>query len=161
MSRSDETLLEVGRIVKAHGIKGELAVVFTSNTPERAAVGMTFTTDKGELTIRTSRPHQQGYVLAFEGISDRNEAERYAGVTLRAPRLELDDDDDVIWIDELFDAVVETLDGIRRGVVVEVMANPASDLMVLDTGHLVPLTFVTSYEPHARVIVDTPDGLFE
>ena len=159
MPGSDDSLLEVGRIVKAHGIRGELAVVFTSDRTERTQPGTVFHTDKGTLTLRSCRPHLQGYVMSFEGVSDRNAAERLHGLTLRAERLDVHDD--VIWIDELFDAVVVTTDGIERGVVVEVMDNPASDLLVLDTGHLVPLTFVTSYEANARIFVDAPDGLFE
>jgi len=159
MPGSDDSLLEVGRIVKAHGIRGELAVVFSSDRPERTVPGTVFHTDKGTLTLRACRPHQQGYVMSFEGVSDRNAAERLHGLTLRASRLEVDDD--VIWIDELFDAVVVTTDGVERGVVVEVMDNPASDLLVLNTGHLVPLTFVTEYEANTRIVVDAPDGLFE
>ena len=159
MSGSDDSLLEVGRIVKAHGIRGELAVVFTSDRTERTQPGTVFHTDKGTLTLRSCRPHLQGYVMSFEGVSDRNVAERLHGLTLRAERLDVDED--VIWIDELFNAVVVTTDGIERGVVVEVMDNPASDLLVLDTGHLVPLTFVTSYEANARIYVDAPEGLFE
>ena len=42
-----------------------------------------------------------------------------------------------------------------------VEANPASDLLVLDSGALVPLTFVTSVDPNVRVDVDVPEGLFE
>jgi len=159
MPGSDDSLLEVGRIVKAHGIRGELAVVFSSDRPERTVPGTVFHTDKGTLTLRACRPHQQGYVMSFEGVSDRNAAERLHGLTLRASRLEVDDE--VIWIDELFDAVVVTTDGVERGVVVEVMENPASDLLVLNTGHLVPLTFVTEYEANTRIVVDAPDGLFE
>ena len=49
----------------------------------------------------------------------------------------------------------------RRGVVVGVEANPASDLMVLDSGALVPLTFVRSVDANVRVDVDVPEGLFE
>ena len=44
---------------------------------------------------------------------------------------------------------------------VEVEANPASDLLVLDNGHLIPLTFVTEIEPNVRLDVDVPEGLFE
>ena len=67
----------------------------------------------------------------------------------------------VIWIDQLFDAEVVDADGVHRGVVVDVEANPASDLMVLDTGALVPLTFVVSVEANSRIDVDVPEGLFE
>jgi len=77
---------------------------------------------------------------------------------LAAPRL---DDESVIWIDQLYDAEVFDAEGIRRGVVVGVEANPASALLVLDSGALVPLTFVTTVEPNVRIDVDVPEGLFE
>jgi 16S rRNA processing protein RimM len=43
---------------------------------------------------------------------------------------------------------------------VAVVANPAADLLELDTGALVPSNFVTSIEGDS-VLVDTPDGLFD
>ena len=49
----------------------------------------------------------------------------------------------------------------KRQVVVGVEANPASDLLVLDSGALVPLTFVTTVEANVRIEVDVPEGLFE
>ena len=48
-------------------------------------------------------------------------------------------------------------DGVRHGTVVTVLDNPASDLLELDSGRLVPLTFVVSHEP-GRVVVDVPPG---
>lgn len=160
MSASDDSLLEVGRIVKAHGIRGEVAVVLTSNRSERTEPGSVLHTDRGPLTVRSSRPHQAGFVIAFEGVNDRNAAERLHGLTLRAPRLDIEDED-IIWIDDLFGAIVVTSDGVERGVVVEVMENPASDILILDTGFLVPLTFVVEMEANTRIVVDVPEGLFE
>ena len=77
---------------------------------------------------------------------------------LSAPRL---DDESVIWIDQLYDAEVFDAQGVRRGVVIGVEANPASDLLVLDSGALVPLTFVTNVDANVRIDVDVPEGLFE
>ena len=71
------------------------------------------------------------------------------------------EDDGVIWIDELFGAQLYDQTGVLRGRVVEVEANPASDIMVLDSGALVPLTFVTRVEANVRVDVEVPEGLFE
>jgi 16S rRNA processing protein RimM len=45
--------------------------------------------------------------------------------------------------------------------VVGVEANPASDLLVLDSGALIPLTFVTTVDANVRIDVDVPEGLFE
>ena len=42
-----------------------------------------------------------------------------------------------------------------------VEANPASDLLVLAGGPLIPLRFVVSTEPGVRVVVDIPDGLLD
>ena len=47
------------------------------------------------------------------------------------------------------------------GTVVSVEANPASDLLVLDGGALIPLRFVVGNEPGVRVTVDVPDGLLD
>ncbi|NBV26559.1 MAG: 16S rRNA processing protein RimM [Actinobacteria bacterium] len=160
MDAGDRSLLEVGRIVKAHGIRGEVAVRLTADIPERVTPGSVFQTTRGPLTIERSKPFQQGYIIAFAGIADRNEAELLRGLLLKAEPLDLDDDD-VIWIDDLFNAVVVSTDGIERGRVIEVEENPASDLLVLDSGALIPLTFVVEVEPNERIVVEAPEGLFE
>ena len=51
--------------------------------------------------------------------------------------------------------------GTELGTVTGVEANPASDLLVLDGGGLIPLRFVTGSEPGVRVTVDIPDGLLD
>ena len=51
-------------------------------------------------------------------------------------------------------------DGIDRGTVVEVMDNPASDILVLDTGSLVPLRFAT-WDGPGKLVVDAPEGLWD
>ena len=160
MDAGDRSLLEVGRIVKAHGIRGEVAVRLTADIPERVTPGSVFQTTRGPLTVERSKPFQQGYIIAFAGIADRNEAELLRGLLLKADPLDLDDDD-VIWIDDLFNALVVSTDGVERGRVVEVEENPAADLLVLDSGVLIPLTFVVEVEPNERIVVEVPEGLFE
>ncbi len=72
----------------------------------------------------------------------------------------IDDDDDVLWVHELVGREVVLVDGTRVGVVTEMEANPASDLLVLDTGALVPVVFITGTDD-GRVTIDPPDGLFD
>jgi len=72
-----------------------------------------------------------------------------------------EEDDDVIWIDELFDAQVVSEDGQVFGTVVSVEENPASDIMVLDNGFLVPLAFVVEVVANERIVIDPPEGLFD
>lgn len=129
----------------------------TSDRVERTAVGSVFATARGPVTVVASRPHQGDWIVAFEGVADRNQAETMRGLVLRAEPI---DDPDALWVHELVGARVVEVDGTERGVVTAVEANPASDLLVLDSGHLVPLRFVTGTEP-GRITVEVPAGLFE
>jgi len=71
------------------------------------------------------------------------------------------DDPDALWIHELIGAQVEDVTGRVLGTVDSVEANPASDLLVLDGGALIPLRFVVANEPGLRVTVELPDGLLD
>jgi 16S rRNA processing protein RimM len=132
-------------------------VRLTTDRSERVDVGAVLHSDRGELVVRASRPHQRDWIVAFDGVVDRNQAETMRGLVLRAEPL---DDPDALWVHDLVGSRVVETDGTDRGVVTAVEANPASDLLVLDTGHLVPLRFVTVTEP-GRLTVDVPAGLFE
>jgi 16S rRNA processing protein RimM len=150
--------LEVGRIVKSHGLRGQVVVDLWSDRVERLEPGSELETPRGTLTVVAAAAHQDRFLVSFEGVTTRDAADRWRGVVLSAAPLE---DESVIWIDQLFGAEVVDVAGVVRGTVVEVEANPASDLLVLDTGVLVPLTFVTLVEANRRVVVDAPEGLFE
>ncbi len=150
--------LEVGRIIKAQGLKGQVLVDLWTDRAERLSVGAELLSERGALTVRAAAAHQHRFIVTFDRITTREEAERWRGVVLSAHRL---DDESVIWIDQLYDAAVYDVAGVLRGVVVGVEANPASDLLVLDSGALVPLTFVTAVVANTRIDVDVPDGLFE
>jgi 16S rRNA processing protein RimM len=158
VSAVERPTLEVGRIIKAQGLKGQVLVDLWSDRTERLAPGSELLTERGPLRVTASIAHQQRFIVTFEGLDTREKAEQWRGVVLSAPRL---DDESVIWIDQLYEAEVYDADGVRRGVVVGVEANPASDLLVLDNGALVPLTFVTTVEANIRIDVDVPEGLFE
>ena len=151
-------LLQVGRITKAHGLRGEVVVVLTSDRDERVAAGSVLDTDRGPLTVVASRPHQDRWIVSFRGVGRREDAELLRGTELRAEPLE---DPDVLWVHEVVGCTVRTVDGVDRGVVEAVMDNPAADLLVLDTGALVPVVFVESGPDDGVIVVDTPDGLFE
>ena len=69
--------LVVGRIGRAHGILGEATIEVQTDDPEiRFKVGNKLTLDDGrQLTIRSSRWHNQILLLAFDGVADRNQIE--------------------------------------------------------------------------------------
>lgn len=150
-------LLEIGRIAKPHGVRGEVVVELTTNVADRLAPGTRIESDRGPLVVVTSRPHQGRHLVVFEGCASREAAEALRGVVLRAEPI---DDPTRLWVHELIGSVVRDAEGPERGKVVEVQANPASDLLVLDDGALVPLTFVVSWGD-GEVVIDPPAGLFD
>lgn len=152
-----EGLLEVGFIGKAHGLNGDVSVKLVTNRLERVDTGSVLQTDNGPLTVTRSRPHQERFLVKFEGVDGRNAAEALRGVVLFAAPIA---DEGELWVHELVGALVVDQDGVERGIVEAVQANPASDLLVLDAGHLVPLGFVVS-SGDGRVLVDVPAGLFD
>jgi len=143
--------------VKPHGLKGEVVVELTTNRTERVAPGTVLATDRGPLTVVRSSPFQNRWIVQFEGVASREDADALRNVVLRAEPLE---DPDALWVHELIGAVVVDTAGTELGRVDAVEANPASDLLVLDGGGLVPLTFVVSQE-QGRVVVDPPAGLLD
>ena len=70
------------------------------------------------------------------------------------------EDPDAMWVHDLVGARVVGVDGTDHGVVTAVEANPASDLLVLDGGGLVPLRFVVT-RAEGVVTIDPPAGLFD
>ena len=151
-------LLEVGRIGKAHGLRGEVSVLMVSDRPERVAPAAVLSTARGDLVVEHSRPHQGRYIVKFAGIADRTAAESWHGTVLLAEPIE---DPDALFVHDLIGRRVIDADGVDRGLVVSLQSNPASDLLVLENDALVPLNFVTNSEIEGEIHVDTPDGLFE
>jgi 16S rRNA processing protein RimM len=107
--------------------------------------------------VVVSRPHQGRFLVTFDGYPDRTAAERLSGVALRAEAV---DDPDALWVHELVGSMVREASGVERGRVTEVQANPAHDLLVLESGALVPAVFVVSCID-GITLIDPPEGLFD
>lgn len=115
---------------------------------------------RGPLRVVASRPHQHRWIVAFEGVTTREAAEALRSTALAAEPL--DDDEGALWVHELIGAEVVATDGRSWGPVASVEANPASDLLVLASGTLVPVAFVVDDSGlPARVVIDPPDGLLD
>jgi 16S rRNA processing protein RimM len=157
-------LLEIGHVVRPHGLRGEVVVQLVTTVEERLSVGSTLDWQGRSLVVQSAQvlPGKQGpkgafWLVHFGGVDSREAAEDLAGAQLRAePLLGAEG----LWVHELIGCHVVDCSGTARGVVSSVEANPASDLLVLDTGSLVPLRFVVAAEP-GRLTVDVPAGLFE
>jgi 16S rRNA processing protein RimM len=154
--------LEVGFVAKAHGLRGQVVVELVSNRAERVEPGAVLFTSSGQSLEIVSASASPGggrdrWIVTFAGISDRESADRLRATTLYGEPIA---DPDVLWVHELLGASVVDQAGTSIGTVVSVESNPASDLLVLDGGGLVPLRFVTA-RADGVLTVDVPDGLFD
>jgi len=166
--------LVVGRIARAHGVGGEVAVdVHTDSPDERFRPGSVIDTEpaeRGPLTVERARWHSGRLLVAFTGVADRTTAEG-----LRNTLLVVDSasspavvDDDEYWDHQLLDLNAVATDGSPLGTVTDVLHPPGGDLLVVrrpDGGELlVPFVraIVLTVDLEAgTVVVDPPDGLLE
>jgi 16S rRNA processing protein RimM len=152
--------LLVGRVTKAHGLRGEVLVQLLSSEAEvRLAPGASLdTADRGVLRVESARPHQDRWIVQFEGVRSREAAEALRGTELLGEPIEVPD---ALWVHELVGAVVVDTAGAPCGTVAAVVANPADDLLELDGGALVPVTFVVGWDDDGRLVIDPPEGLLD
>lgn len=150
-------LLEIGTIRRAHGVKGQVSVELASGRAERMEPGSRWYARNSWLTVVSASRHQDRWLAILEGVGDRDAAQRLTNVRIYGEPIE---DDDALWVHELIGEPVVETSGRQRGTCVAIVANPASDLLELDSGDLVPAVFVVSH--HDGVIeIDPPAGLFE
>lgn len=156
-------LLEVGRIVRPHGLKGEVVVSLSTNFLQRLEPGSVLAAERGpeepphELEVRSARPHQGRYLVFFAGVSSLEEAEALRGSRLLAEPIE---DLKALLVHEVIGAELIDQFGISHGRITAVEANPAADLLVVEGRSYVPSNFVTEHRD-GRVIVEVPEGLFD
>ena len=157
---STDALREVGRIGRAHGVQGELYVTLITDRVERLAPGARLLAGAQWLTVAEARLQQLRWLVRFVGVDDRTAAEKLTNSVLQAEPIEVDDDDDALWVHELIGTRVVDQQGVDRGTCVAVIDNPAHDILELDSGALIPVIFVVSCVDGVATI-DPPEGLFD
>jgi 16S rRNA processing protein RimM len=131
---------------------------------DRLDAGTVLSSPSGPLSVLSSSPAPGGagsdrYIVSFAGCTDRAAADRLRGVELSAEAIE---QPGTLWVHEIVGATVRDAVGAEVGRVVAVEANPASDLMVLESGALIPVHFVTGHDAATGTIdVDIPEGLLD
>jgi 16S rRNA processing protein RimM len=128
---------------------------------QRLEPGTTLLTRGVALRVTSSRPMggSQRYLVRFDGVADRAAAEALRGADLEAEAIEVPG---VLWVHQLVGALVRDAAGHEVGRVAAVESNPASDLLVLESGALIPMRFVTSHDAAAGTVdVDIPEGLLD
>ncbi len=150
--------LEVGHVSKAHGLRGELIFSFTTDrTAERTARGVVLFLDDEAFTVVRGQAHGKKWLMALEGVTTKEQADQLRGRNITAEPI---DDADTVFVHELIGNQLVDQHGVDRGKIVSVIDNPASDLLELEDGNLVPLAFFGSMADGV-VRVNVPDGLFE
>jgi 16S rRNA processing protein RimM len=155
-------VLEVGRIVRPHGLRGHVVVELWTNRDERVRTGAVLQAGARRLLVRSSSRlpasgGRQRWLVGFDGMATREDAEALRDQVLTADPIEVEG---ALWVHELVGAELWDTAGTLVGTVEAVEANPASDLLVLADGRVVPLTFV-SRGADGRLVVDGPEGLLE
>lgn len=168
--------LTVGRIVKPHGVRGELVVEPRTDSPELrfvpGAVLRTFTRGhSGSITVSAARPHAGRLLVSADGVDTREAAEALRGVLLQITSdqaQEATGDPDEYHDHQLEGLRVVRSDEQEVGVVRDVVHTPGGELLSIDTeqqrGVLVP--FVTAIVPevdlpNGRLVIDPPEGLLD
>ncbi len=161
MSEPDPVeLREIGRIGRAHGVRGAVYVTLITDRTERLDPQARVCAGTRWLTVAASRPQSHRWLVEFDGVTDRNAAEQLTGRILLASPLPQESGGDDLWVHDLIGSRVVETGGVERGSCTAVLANPANDLLELDGGWLVPVTFVVSYADGV-ITIDPPDGLFD
>ncbi|MFT4051759.1 MAG: ribosome maturation factor RimM [Microbacterium sp.] len=172
------TQLRVGRLVKAHGLKGALKLELYTDDPDgRFVPGAAFTLQVPEaspwhgktVTVREFRWMNSHPVVFFEGVDDRTAAESLVRAILWIDQDESAPVEDDAWFDHQLVGLDVVRDGKSVGHVVRVDHLPAQDLLVVRAAGLedeVLVPFVSAIVPDVdvaggRVVVTPPAGLFE
>lgn len=175
---SARTQLRVGRLVKAHGLKGALKLELYTDDPDgRFVPGATFTLQVPEaspwhgktVTVREFRWMNSHPVVFLEDVDDRDAAESLVKAILWVDQDGEAAAEDDAWFDHQLVGLDVVREGERVGRIARVDHLPAQDLLIVlrdgdDTEILVP--FVKAIVPEVdvaagRVIVTPPAGLFE
>jgi 16S rRNA processing protein RimM len=172
-----EESLVVGRILRPHGLRGELSVEIRTDDPgERFAAGSVLTTDPpeaGPLTVAASRWHSGRMLASFAEVADRTDAEGLRGtwLTVAAADIPLPEDPDEFHDHQLTGLTVVTVAGDLVGTVTDVQ-HPGQDLLVVTPAPgtsrqaevLVPFVAAIAVEVDlagGKVVIDPPPGLLD
>lgn len=172
------TQLRVGRLVKAHGLKGALKLELYTDDPDgRFVPGAVFTLQVPEsspwhgktLTVREFRWMNSHPVAFFEEVDDRDAAESIVRAILWIDQEDSASTEDDAWYDHQLVGLTVLRDGADIGRVIRVEHLPAQDLLVVrptDAEGEILVPFVAAIVPDVDIAVGTvtvtpPAGLFE
>ncbi|RZT13790.1 16S rRNA processing protein RimM [Mycobacterium sp. BK558] len=169
--------LVVGRVVKAHGVTGEVAVDVRTDDPEgRFAPGVVLRgrpsrggTER-EFVVESVRAHGGRLLMRLQGVADRDTADGLRGTLFLIDAAELPpiEDPDEYYDHQLEGLQVSTVDGAGIGTVAEVLHTAAGELLAVKRGDgtevLVPFVsaiVVSVSLADGAIVIDPPEGLLD
>ena len=126
----DEPTVVVGRITRAHGVTGEVAVQVISEVSGRFDDGATVWLEDGRtLTVESSRPHKDRLLVRFRGVQDRAQAEALQKALLLVPESTSPRLPEGSWWDHrIVGCAVQTDTGRALGTIRDVIHTSANDV---------------------------------
>ncbi len=157
----------MGIVAKAHGLRGEVVVDPTTDTPGRFDPGRVVAAGLPSgaartLKVATSRPFQERWLVRFEGIESRTDAEALHGADLTIRRDQVAPlPEGHFYRFELVGLIAKTPEGTTLGRVEEVFATGSNDVLIVRGEHgeiLIPLldTVFRSVDASSGTIVLAP-----
>jgi 16S rRNA processing protein RimM len=168
--------LVVGRVVKAHGVTGEVVVEIRTDDPDiRFSPGSSLRGrpsrggQESRYVIESVRDHGARLLVRLDGVADRNAADALRGTLFLVDSADLPpiEDPDEFYDHQLEGLQVVTTAGTAVGSVAEVLHTAAGELLSVRTEEsevLVPFVsaIVTSVSlAEQTIVIDPPEGLLE
>jgi len=162
----------VGRVLRPHGVRGEVVVEVLSDVPARFQKGSRVTGVREgapplPLTVAAGRVHKTGAVVRFEGYDDRDRAGELRGLDLEIPRSEVPKAQRGTYYQfELLGCLCRD-HGAELGRVVEVVEDGGGVMLIVEgEGRRIPVPFVKEFLRRVDVAagtidLDLPEGLLE
>lgn len=181
---ADEELVLVGRVRRAHGVRGAVLVESLSDNPDRFAAGSRIwlredaeaasglassDLDPADaLEVESSQEHSGALMVWFEGVTDRDAADRLRGADLVVPASQVPPPEEGEWYEfQLVGCRVHDAAEGDLGTVSALVEDGGGLLLIVDDGlHRLPIPFVRDFLVEVdleaeRIDVDLPAGLIE
>lgn len=157
----------VGRVGRPHGVKGEVLLHPGSDDVSVFEPGRSFDTELGHFTVARIRRHHGAFIILFEEVTSRDEAEVLRGLAIRTSVEAVNLGEEEWWPSDLVGCRAMLADGTELGEVIEVVAGTVQDRLLVRSrsGADVEVPFVKDLVPEVdpgagRVVISPPEGMF-
>lgn len=172
MSSQQNNLKSVGKVMDAHGIRGDIyCLVFSGDVSwinKIKKLNLKGNTEIESFDIKKIKPFKRGFIATLEGFNDRNKAEEYKGAELWVESdLFVSEDGEALYLSEIlnFELYDEKLGLV--GTVQNFSSNTVQDLLVVEKdGAKFEIPFVEEFVvnmdfENQKILMNLPEGLLQ